>query len=463
MSRFVLEALFIGAKEGLKLFACAMLARSVLRAAGRGYLVRAVAVGLLAVFLASFLVMRMTVTSGTREIVVQMVGYVFGLFYLFSVGALYQATGTDLLGPLAKLKDRAWLLQPLTALITVLYFAPDMAGSSLYVSDLGTMAGSPLPVLAGAGVGFLAVPGGAYALTRGRDLDLARIFGFPQMLLALALIKLIAGGVHGFAELSLIPAVQAGLMKFVHDVVHQLFVLLLVPDHPVLTTTAWNFIGFVFREDAGLWGSLVILVLPALLFIHQHFTNPVKVPHTITTASRKRIFLKAMRDERVLRSLPVLSFLVCILFLWFAERGGSAAKLFNPDPVPITAEQGRALIPLQTPTEDLRDGKIHKFALVLEGKTIRLLIMKRPDGALAVCLDACEICAPDGYAQDREHVVCLYCRTPIPFDVVGRPGGCNPIPLDALVTDKAVVLDTAEIVEKEKRIQSATGGEGGGR
>jgi hypothetical protein len=463
MDRFVLEALFIGAKEALKLLICLVLVRSVLRAAGRGSLMRAVAAGLLVVFLASFLVLRMTVAAGTREIIVRMIGYVFGLFYLFSVGALYQATGTDLIGPLKTLKDRDWFLPPLTALLTVLYFAPDMAGASLYISDLGTMAGRTMPVLAGAGAGFVLLLGGGYAVTRNRDGAVARVFGPPQLLLALALIKLIAGGVHGFAELSLIPAVQAGLMKFVHDVVHQLFVLLLVPDHPVLTTTAWNFIGFVFREDAGLWGALLLLVLPALLFIRKHFTDPVAVPAAVTTAPRRRIFLRAMRDERILRSLPVLLFLGCILLLWFAERGETSVRLYNPEPVPVTAEQGRLVLPLQTPTEDLRDGRIHKFSVLIDGMAMRLLVMKRPEGALAVCLDACEICAPDGYAQGTDQVVCLYCRTPIPFDTVGIPGGCNPIPLDALITEKAIILELTEIADKEKRVQSAQGAGEGGR
>jgi Membrane iron-sulfur containing protein FtrD-like len=463
MDRFVLEALFTGAKEALKLLLCVTLVRAVLRAAGRGALMRAVAAGLLVVFLASFLVLRITVAAGTRELIVRMIGYVFGLFYLFSVGALYQATGTDLIGPLKALKDRGWFLQPFTALLTVLYFAPDMAGASLYLSDLGTMAGRTMPVLAAAGAAFVLLLGGGYAVTRNRDTAIARVFGPPQLLLALALIKLIAGGVHGFAELSLIPAVQAGLMKFVHDAVHQLLVLLLVPDHPVLTTTTWNFIGFVFREDAGLWGALFLLGLPALLFIRTHFTSPVAVPSAITTAPRKRIFLRAMRDERVLRSLPILAFLACILFLWFAERGETSARLYDPEPVPVTSEQGRVVIPLQTPTEDLRDGRIHKFSVLIDGKTVRLLILKRPEGALAVCLDACEICAPDGYAQGANQVVCLYCKTPIPFDTVGSPGGCNPIPLVALVTDKAVVLEIAEITEKQKRVQSAQGSGEGGR
>ena len=112
------------------------------------------------------------------------------------------------------------------------------------------------------------------------------------------------------------------------------------------------------------------------------------------------------------------------------------------------AEGGAVAIALQSPGEDLRDGAIHKFSVTIDDEVARLLILKKPDGTLSVCLDACEICAPDGYGQSREHVVCLYCNTPIPFDTVGKPGGCNPIPLAALVTDKEVRVDIAMIREK---------------
>jgi uncharacterized membrane protein len=278
------------------------------------------------------------------------------------------------------------------------------------------------------------------------------------MLLALALMKLIAGGVRGFAELSLIPTVQAGIMKFIHDVVHQTFVLVLVPDHAVLSKTTWNFIGVVFGETVGLWLSLLLLILPLLLFIKRHFSAPVDVPSQVDAPSQKRIWIKAVRDLRVQRSIPVLLFLVFIVGLWFSQRGESVDPFYLPAARPVYAEGDAVAIPLQSPLDDLRDGSLHKFTLALEDQVARILVLKRPDSTLGVCLDACEICAPDGYGQAKEHVVCLYCKTPIPFSSVGSPGGCNPIPLDALVTDKEVRITLAEIRAKRKLIQSKQGG-----
>lgn len=461
MARLILEALIIGMKEGFKASLCSFLVLAYVRQTGREFLRGPLFAGLLAVFVATFGVLTIPVSPEARDAIVRLIGYVFGLFFLFSIGALLHATGTDLLGPLARTAQARIVLVPLTTLLTVLYFAPDMAGSTLFVSDLAVMAGGGAAVFAAAGAGF----GGSiflvWAALRRRRPDLSRFFDLPQVLLALALVKLAAGGVQGFAELSLIPAVKAGLMKFVHDVVHQVFVLLLVPDHPILATTTWDFVGILFGESAGLWLSLLLLVLPLLLFIKRHFSAPIPAAPAGQAPARVRIWIKSVRDLRVWHAIPVLIFLVFILNLWFSQKGQTLDPLYLPDARPVVAEGGVIAIPLRTPLEDLRDGMLHKFSFPLDGKEIRLFILKRPDGTLGVCLDACEICAPEGYGQAEEHVVCVYCKTPIPFSSVGSPGGCNPIPLDALVTEQDVRVTVEEVRAKSSLIQSKQGGEGG--
>lgn len=460
MSRFVLEALFIGVKEGLLAALCFFLALAYLKNAGFEFLKRPVLAGLGTVFLASFAVMTIDVTAEAREAIVKMIGYVFGLFYFFSVGALFHSTGTDLLGPLAGVAGKRTVLLPLAFVLTVLYFVPDMAGSSLYVADLAFMASGPRPIFAAAGLGFVLSLAAGYGLIRLGKVDLSRLFGLPQLLLALALIKLLAGGVRGFAELSLIPAVQAGLKKLIHDVVHQTFVLLMAPDHPILSTTTWNFVGVLFGEAAGLWLSLVLLVLPMALFVWKHFGEPESVPATLAVPARRRMFIKALRDQRVMKSIPVFVFLLCIVSVWFLQKGSGGTSLYLPEARAVAPDGGMVVLPLQSSLDDLRDGYIHKFSLTVAGENVRLLIMKKPDGTLAICLDACEICPPDGYGQAKEHVVCIYCMTPIPFDTVGKPGGCNPIPLDALITDKDVRIEVGEISAKWALMKSGQSKEG---
>jgi uncharacterized membrane protein len=260
--------------------------------------------------------------------------------------------------------------------------------------------------------------------------------------------------VHGFAELSLIPSVQAGLTKLVHDMVHQTLVMVMVPDHLILSTTTWDFIGVLFGRTVGLWLSLAIMVIPLALFLVKHFSAVVQVPAAVSVKAQRRLFVRSVITDRLLKSVPVFLFLLFVTAAWFRQSGEAGPTFFVPTAKPVTEENGRVVIPIQSPGEDLLDGGLHKFQLIAAGEELKLLIMKRSDGTLAVCLDACEICPPEGYGSARDHVVCIACRTPIPVDTLGTPGGCNPIPLAALVTGKDVRIDVTEIRQQWSKIKS---------
>ncbi len=454
MNRFLVEAALIGCKEGMKIALCVVPVFALLRASGRDTLRRPLVAGLATVFVLSFLVMGMEVSVALRAVTVKMVGYTFGLFYLFSLATLFHGTGVDLLGPLARPLRSASVLMPVLFLLTLLYFLPDMTASSLYVADTAMMAGGSAVVRIAAGTGFAVALPIAWRVLRRFDQVYSNFLGVPQALLSLALIKLLAGGVKGFAELSLIPSVQAGLMKLVHDIVHQVLVLLLMPDHPILSTTTWNFIGVLFGQKMGLALSLVIVTVPLAIFVVRHLSEVPPPPAELTVPAQRRIFLRAIRDRRLLKSAPIFVFLTIIVSVWFSEKGEGPVKLYAPDPLPAVATAGIVSIPIETPGADLRDGMVHKYVVMTAGQSTRLLILKKPDGKLSVCLDACEICPPDGYGQSGEQVICVYCNTPIPIDTLGKEGGCNPIPLKAEVTDRDVRISLTEISEKWKKIQS---------
>jgi len=454
MNQLIREALFIGFREGLKLSLCLFLVISYLRHARHDDLRKPLFVGVLVVFLASFVAMSFTVTVEIRSIIVKMIGYVFGLFYFFSLAALYHTSGTDMLGPFKRPLTRTFVLGPLTFLLTIVYFLPDMAGSSLYIADTFSLSGAKPVIFFAAGAGFVVSLAGSYVAARRVRADVTKLFGAAQLILFLALVKLVAGGVQGFAELSLIPAVQAGLIKLIHDIVHQTFVFVMTPDHMILSVTAWNFIGVLFSNTTGLWLSLLLMTLPLILFIQKHFSEKITVPTDIQPTAGKRMFIKSIRDQRLLKSLPVILFLVIITSIWFSQRGESVARVYTPKPVPLAIVNGQAVIPLHDPVTDLLDGTLHTFSLTINGVVMRLLIMKRTDGSLATCLDACEICPPDGYGQGNGQVICLNCQTPIPVDTLGKAGGCNPIPITAQVTDKNVLIESSEIITKWKLVNS---------
>jgi len=461
MSPFIGEAFIIGAKQGVSLALSTSLVLALFRREHLDQLRRSFLAGVAVVLLATLAVMNLNGTHEFRATIVKLTGYVFGLLYLFSLGSLYHATGTDLLGRLKGPVRGSGVLVPLVFLLTVLYFAPDMAGSSLFLVELFSLAGRNQAVFAAAAAGFVLAASLSHLAFKRIGMHALRLFGLPQALLVLALMKLMFGGVRGFTELSLIPSVQAGLMKLVHDMVHQLFVMIMVPDHPLLTMTAWKYIGLVFGNTVGLWLSLILFIMPLAIFIKKHFAEAIIPPPEAARPALQRLFIKAARDQRLLKSIPVFAFMLFILSTWFVQSGESAGTLYMPEPKVITAAAGKAVIPLQTPAEDLRDGMLHKYTITINDEPVHLLIMRRPDGTLAVCLDACEICPPDGYGQARAHVVCVSCNTPMPFESLGKPGGCNPIPLEALVTDKVIQVQIGEIAVQMKKINSGKGSEGG--
>ncbi len=330
----------------------------------------------------------------------------------------------------------------------------------MFIRDVYEMKGGHAATYASAVAGFivpLVIAGLLLRKVRGR---LGEFFGIAQLLLFLAVIKLIAGGVEGFAELSLIPSVQRGVMKFVHDVVHQTLVFVMVPDHPLLKTTVWNFIGVFFGANIALLITLTILLLPPLMFLNHSLLDPLPEPSGAASGAERRAYKAAVRADRRKKAVPAAIFVAVILVFWFAGVGGEVSRLYNPTPKPVVEDKGLVVIPLTDPTMDIMDGSVHKFVLSRDGVDIRIMVLKKPDGKLAVMLDACEICSPEGYGQTEGHVVCIYCRTPIPVETLGKPGGCNPIPLEAQVTDRDIRISVSEIGSKWDKVISGKTKEG---
>ncbi len=285
---------------------------------------------------------------------------------------------------------------------------------------------------------------------------LGGFFDVPQLLLFLAIVKLLGSGINGIAEMSLLPSVQRGFMKFSHDFIHQVFVFLMVPDHQLLKATVWDFIAFFFGPSFASAVSLSILIFCPLLFIYHSLVEPVSGQGARTNAESRKIKSLILTDRRK-KALPVMLFIILILCGWFLQSGETVSQLFIPKPRPVIADGGVVVIPLKDTTMDLADGLLHKFSLVHEGEEIRIIVIKKSDNTLSITLDACEICPPEGYGQRESQVVCLYCDTPLHTDTLGQPGGCNPVPLESEVDGSFVRIQMEEIVKKWGFIKPAAG------
>ncbi len=448
MSLFQAEPFLIGLKEGAKLSIAFLVVRAYLLGLKREWLLWFSRLLVVVLPILSGLCLFLPVTPKTQSYISLSVGYSFGLLYLLSLGFLYsEARGEDLFGVLSPLIVNRVTLSAFMVIAGALFVLPDLSGSLLYVktqAELKESLGPFLNMLGAFGVSAFSL----YFLLKNRSERLVSLVGLPQCLLVLALIKLIGGGTRGFTELSLIPSVQKGLMKLIHDIVHQTFVTLMVPDHPILKTTTWNFIGILFGERVSLWLSLFVLFVPLFAFVMSYLNSPVEVPEGIELPAQRRKYKRQIKNKRLLRAVPVFLFMALIVINWFAQRNEEITRLYNPEPKPVVAEDNKVVIPISSPGEDLRDGAVHKFTVDVKGEDIRFFIIKRDDGSLVACLDACEVCPPEGYAQGEGYLVCLYCRTPINIQSLGKSGGCNPIPLKALITDRDVQIALGELYRK---------------
>ncbi len=475
----IYEALIIGLKEGFKLGIVWLVFYSYLALNNKKHLLKAFYSAIVVSFLLSAAVFFIQHDMILKDAISGFISVSLAVFFISSAAALYQASGVNMLYPFqgqVPVSDESgqstyplflkkWaesIKHFIVFTASVIFFAPDIAGSIIFLKELSVMKQDALMTFFSALTGYLLVLMLFIVIIRYfRTVAIGGFFSLPQILLFLAIVKLLGGGIKGFAELSLMPSVQRGFMKLAHDFIHQIFVFLMVPDHPLLTITAWNFIGFFFGSSFASIASLLIFLMLPFTFIYYSL---VKVPGASLfdkegisekTGAQKRKIKSMLLSDRRKKAVPVFLFVFLILFSWFSEKGGDAQMVYNPKPKPVVVENGVVIIPISDPSMNLMDGRLHKFTLSHDGKTIRLLIIRKAEDALSVCLDACEICPydPEGYGQIDIDLICVYCNTPIPLESVGDAGGCNPIPLTFSVDERFVKIDIGEILKKFEAVK----------
>lgn len=235
---------------------------------------------------------------------------------------------------------------------------------------------------------------------------------------------------------SVVSNVEAIISRVSHDAMHVLIMLLQVPDHMYLSGIVWTLIGLVFVKTTGLILNIAVYVAIVLFVVLRQAAIPLPLKEGENPAQRRRRWTTIKMQRRIAFAPVLISVLV---FVGLAYGGWSSAGTpKTPTPVAFPAEG--------IETAALVDGELHSFTFGTSGEMRAIAILK-PDGTYAVCLDACLVCAPDGYAQLGGDLFCLYCGTPIPIATVGSPGGCNPIPLEFSEKDGRLVFDTVKAAQ----------------
>ena len=246
-------------------------------------------------------------------------------------------------------------------------------------------------------------------------------------------------------RLDLFSPLTMKVMKFAHDFVHQFFESMLIPDHLFIRSYLWDYIGLLFGNGVGFWGGLIIWFTPVVLVILAiQFERLPLVAHIRQGAERRKLLAAAIRERRFRLVIPVIALMIMAAAVYKSRY--PTVEYWDPKPLPVSADpSGEIFIPKKGEV-NLEDGKLHKYLFKKGGKEARFFVLMTPQGKLTVALDACAICKPDGYGQAEGTVICYYCKTLIPLETVGKPGGCNPVPINFTEKEDGVRIDGITLI-----------------
>ena len=280
---------------------------------------------------------------------------------------------------------------------TVLILSAVTLNSTELMSFIGTILGVVVAVL----FGVMFVKGSV-------KINLQKFFRITTAILFLVAAQLVIGGLHELSENGVLPSSKQEMA----------------------------IIGPIVRNE--LFFFITILVLAALMVLFElKSRQPVELP--ISGAARRKALWSARRERLWMASV----YTCCFLFIVMVTAGfiyEKSASALSPA-TEVTFVNGKVSIPLKT----VYDGDLHRFSAKENGVEIRFWLYQKPDGKVATLFDACEICGAVGFYKTKQAVVCKNCAAPMNLQSIGMPGGCNPIPMKAQVTDDAVIISESEV------------------
>lgn len=270
-------------------------------------------------------------------------------------------------------------------------------------------------------------------------------FKVSQSGMLAAVVALLLFSSSSILRLDLFAPLSMKVMKGVHDFVHQFMESILVPDHLFVRSVVWKYIGILFGKEVGFWGGMVIWFTPAVLIaLAISLERLPSVAHIRQGAQRRRLLAAAIKERRYRFFIPLCALLIAAAAAY--QSRFPSVEYWDPKPLPVTATPSGEIIIPKKGDVNLEDGKLHKYLFKQGEREARFFVLMNPAGQLTVDLDACAICKPDGYGQAEGTVICYYCKTLIPLETVGKPGGCNPVPVSFTEKADSVVIDGLTLI-----------------
>ncbi len=250
--------------------------------------------------------------------------------------------------------------------------------------------------------------------------DLRRFFAVTEWVLGIFVLQLLVNGYHEFSEAGILPATQRSMAL----------------------------VGPIVRNN-----TLFIIALVAIpLFLWLTRKPATDRPASERSLADERLAMARARRERFYRYGAVVSSFLVLVPVVVAYAIETMPKEV-PAPEPVARDGADLVVPLQ----ELDAGKLKRFGVVMDGRTVRFLAMKTADGKYRTAVDACEMCGAFGYVQDEKsgNLICLNCGAEINPLTMGHKGGCNPIPLRSAVQGSAVRVAVADLEKDAHRFKGS--------
>ena len=272
----------------------------------------------------------------------------------------------------------------------------------------------------GGALGLLLAIAFGVAFVRGSlRMDLGRFFAVTGLVLSLLVVQLLIGGIHELGEAQVI-SVSKREMAIVGPIVR-------------------NNVLFL----------LAVVLIPLFLVVVPSRRGGLASSDAPDPAEARKRRAKALRDRRLRWATASLSVLVAVLLAANYVQG-LGDKTLSPAR-PVQAVEGAVEIPLSV----LATGGFHRFAFDAAGVPVRFIVVRSGSG-WKVAVDACEICGAAGYNAEGGAVICRLCDSPINAETIGRPGGCNPVPLPFSETPSALRIAASDLVAAAGRFKNAS-------
>ncbi|EIG25854.1 Fe-S-containing protein [Haemophilus paraphrohaemolyticus] len=203
-------------------------------------------------------------------------------------------------------------------------------------------------------------------------------------------------------------------------------------------------LSFVAKSgEITVWLNTICVVLMAIILaIFTIQTHVKRLKHTNTEIDpiEKRKKLALVQISKRLIGWGVFGLLlVGVSQLYWEKVASQPPQLSEAMPVQLN-EKDEVHLAL----EPLKDGKLHRFVWIADdGKAVRFFIINRQPNkvSMAAVFDACLLCGDQGYVMQGNQVVCVGCGVHMFIPSIGKPGGCNPVPIeDWQQTDSEIII-----------------------